>query len=104
MRVFMDVHDVEGGVSAADVAGAREADLATQRRPTRCMAAQGLVAERDHGAYMTPDKQLRESRITRRAPIRSGATPPGGMSTRFHEGERALQRRAPSGWRLRSAA
>jgi hypothetical protein len=43
---------------------------------------------------MTPDKQLRESRITRRAPIGSVATPPGGMSTRFHEGERALQRRA----------
>jgi hypothetical protein len=36
MPVFMDVHNVEGGVSAADVAGAHEADLATQRRPTRC--------------------------------------------------------------------
>jgi hypothetical protein len=31
MPLFMDVHSVEGGVSAADVAGAHEADLATQR-------------------------------------------------------------------------
>ena len=30
MALFMDVHNVEGGVSAADVAGAHEADLATQ--------------------------------------------------------------------------
>ena len=30
MPLFMDVHSVEGGVSAADVAGAHEADLATQ--------------------------------------------------------------------------
>src|SRR3954452_10087743 len=30
MSLFMDVHNVEGGVSAADVAGAHEADLATQ--------------------------------------------------------------------------
>ena len=30
MPLFMDVHNVEGGVSAADVAGAHEADLATQ--------------------------------------------------------------------------
>ena len=30
MPVFMDVHNVEGGVSAADVAAAHEADLATQ--------------------------------------------------------------------------
>ena len=28
--LFMDVHSIEGGVSAADVAGAHEADLATQ--------------------------------------------------------------------------
>jgi len=30
MALFMDVHNIEGGVSAADVAGAHEADLATQ--------------------------------------------------------------------------
>ena len=30
MPLFMDVHNVEGGVSAADVAGAHEADLAAQ--------------------------------------------------------------------------
>jgi hypothetical protein len=30
MPLFMDVHNVEGGVSEADVAAAHEADLATQ--------------------------------------------------------------------------
>jgi hypothetical protein len=30
MALFMDVHNVEGGVSAADTAGAHQADLATQ--------------------------------------------------------------------------
>lgn len=30
MPLFMDVHNVEGGVAAADVAGAHEQDLATQ--------------------------------------------------------------------------
>jgi SAM-dependent methyltransferase len=30
MPLFMDMHNVDGGVSAADVAGAHEADLATQ--------------------------------------------------------------------------
>jgi hypothetical protein len=30
MPTFMDVHTVEGGVSASDVAGAHAADLATQ--------------------------------------------------------------------------
>ena len=30
MSLFMDVHNIEGGVSATDVAGAHEADLATQ--------------------------------------------------------------------------
>ncbi len=30
MALFMDVHTLEGGVSAADVAGAHEADLAAQ--------------------------------------------------------------------------
>jgi Nickel responsive protein SCO4226-like len=30
MALFMDVHNIEGGVSAADVAAAHEADLATQ--------------------------------------------------------------------------
>ncbi len=30
MSLFMDVHNIEGGVSVDDVAGAHEADLATQ--------------------------------------------------------------------------
>ena len=30
MGLFMDVHNIEGGVKAGDVAGAHEADLATQ--------------------------------------------------------------------------
>lgn len=30
MPLFMDVHTIEGGVSAADVAGAHEKDLETQ--------------------------------------------------------------------------
>ncbi|MDH5420708.1 MAG: DUF4242 domain-containing protein [Acidimicrobiia bacterium] len=30
MSLFMDVHNMEGGVSAEDVAGAHRADLATQ--------------------------------------------------------------------------
>lgn len=32
MPMFMDVHTVEGGVSATDVAGAHQADLATQTK------------------------------------------------------------------------
>lgn len=30
MSLFMDVHNIEGGVSAEDVAGAHQADLETQ--------------------------------------------------------------------------
>lgn len=30
MQLFMDVHHLDGGVAAKDVAGAHEADLATQ--------------------------------------------------------------------------
>ena len=30
MPLFMDVHNIKGGVTEADVAGAHEADLATQ--------------------------------------------------------------------------
>lgn len=30
MPLFMDVHNIEGGVSASDVAGAHQADLAIQ--------------------------------------------------------------------------
>ena len=30
MPTYMDVHSMDGGVSAADVAGAHQADLATQ--------------------------------------------------------------------------
>jgi hypothetical protein len=32
MSLFMDVHNIEGGVSAADVAKAHMADLQTQQR------------------------------------------------------------------------
>ena len=32
MSLFMDVHTIEGGVSAVDVAGAHAKDLATQAR------------------------------------------------------------------------
>jgi hypothetical protein len=32
MALFMDVHNIEGGVSAGDVAGAHKADLATQEK------------------------------------------------------------------------
>ena len=32
MALFMDTHEIEGGVSAADVAAAHQADLATQGR------------------------------------------------------------------------
>ncbi len=32
MSLFMDVHNIEGGVSAGDVAGAHQADLATQEK------------------------------------------------------------------------
>ena len=32
MPIFMDLHTVEGGVTAADVAAAHEADLRTQGR------------------------------------------------------------------------
>jgi hypothetical protein len=31
MALFMDVHNIEGGVSVADVAGAHMADLETQK-------------------------------------------------------------------------
>ena len=31
MALFMDVHNIEGGVTADDVAGAHKADLATQQ-------------------------------------------------------------------------
>ena len=30
MPLFMEVHNIEGGVAASDVAGAHQADLATQ--------------------------------------------------------------------------
>ena len=32
MPLFMDVHNMEGGVSAADVAGAHQKDLETQEK------------------------------------------------------------------------
>ena len=32
MALYMDVHDIEGGVSATDVAKAHQADLATQAK------------------------------------------------------------------------
>jgi hypothetical protein len=33
MSLFMDVHNIEGGVAAEDVAGAHMKDLATQAKP-----------------------------------------------------------------------
>jgi hypothetical protein len=32
MALYMDVHNIEGGVSVADVAGAHKADLETQKK------------------------------------------------------------------------
>ena len=32
MALFMDVHNIDGGVTAADVAGAHQKDLETQRK------------------------------------------------------------------------
>jgi hypothetical protein len=46
MPLFMDVHNMEGGVSAADVAGAHQADLKTQ-------AAHGVEYKR----YWVDEKQ-----------------------------------------------
>ena len=43
---------------------------------------------------MAPGTQLRGGRVSRCVPIAAGAAPPGGVSTLFHEGERAVQRRA----------
>jgi predicted pyridoxine 5'-phosphate oxidase superfamily flavin-nucleotide-binding protein len=42
---------------------------------------------------MAPDTQSRRGRVAQR-PRAAMATPPGGVSTMFHEGERAVQRRA----------
>jgi hypothetical protein len=36
MPLFMDVHNIEGGVSAADVAGAHKADLEAQGAHSVC--------------------------------------------------------------------
>src|SRR5215467_417674 len=43
---------------------------------------------------MTPGTQPGRGRVSQRAPVASGATPPGGVRALFHEGERAIQRRA----------
>jgi predicted pyridoxine 5'-phosphate oxidase superfamily flavin-nucleotide-binding protein len=43
---------------------------------------------------MAPGMQHRAGRVSQRAPIAARATPPGGPGTPFHEGERAVQRRA----------
>ena len=39
MPLFLDVHTIEGGVSAADVAGAHQADVETQARARRQLPA-----------------------------------------------------------------
>jgi hypothetical protein len=39
MPLFMDVHNIEGGVSAADVAGAHKADLEAQGAHSELPAA-----------------------------------------------------------------
>jgi hypothetical protein len=46
MPLYMDVHNMEGGVSAADVAGAHQADLKTQ-------AAHGV----EYKKYWVDEKQ-----------------------------------------------
>ena len=43
---------------------------------------------------MAPGTPLRGRRLSQHAPIASRGTPPGGESVLFHEGERAVQRRA----------
>ena len=43
---------------------------------------------------MAPGTHSRGRRLSQRAPVVSRATPPGGVRTLFHEGERAVQRRA----------
>src|SRR5262249_60950965 len=43
---------------------------------------------------MTPGTPLRGGRVSQRAPTAPAGTPPGRVSTLFHEGERAVQRRA----------
>lgn len=43
---------------------------------------------------MAPGEQPRGGRVSQRAPTASTGTPPGGVSAVFHEGERAVQRRA----------
>jgi uncharacterized protein len=43
---------------------------------------------------MAPDTPLRGGRLSQRALIASKGTPPGGAGALFHEGERAVQRRA----------
>jgi predicted pyridoxine 5'-phosphate oxidase superfamily flavin-nucleotide-binding protein len=43
---------------------------------------------------MAPGTQSRGGRVSQRAPVASGSMPPGGVSTLFHQGERAIQRRA----------
>src|SRR5690348_4846517 len=43
---------------------------------------------------MAPGERPRGGRVSQRAPAASAATPPGGVSALFHEGERAVQRRA----------
>src|SRR5689334_13062153 len=43
---------------------------------------------------MAPGAQLRRGRVSQRAPTASRAAPPGGVTTPFHLGERAVQRRA----------
>src|SRR5262249_45930223 len=43
---------------------------------------------------MTPGTPPRGGRVSQRAPIASKGIPPGGAGALFHEGERAIQRRA----------
>src|SRR5262249_54321093 len=43
---------------------------------------------------MTPGTPLRGGRVSQRAPTAPAGTPPGRVGALFHEGERAVQRRA----------
>jgi hypothetical protein len=50
MALFMDTHTIEGGVAAADVAAAHQADLTTQGPHGAAAAARLLAADVDNPA------------------------------------------------------
>jgi hypothetical protein len=52
MALFMDVHNIEGGVSVEDVAGAHAADLETQK--TYGVSLSAGLGERGRGEDLLP--------------------------------------------------